>query len=203
MRVATRSGTATSRTNRCTTLLDEAIPARLADAEGSPVRKALDPHRRHAPWAGWADPLDRRSRHPPSAAMCPLLRREGASGGFGPAPVRDRPRRRPPPKGPRGPLRPPARGPRRDVVSRGPRPSRCPSFSSTWPRSSGSSSSRSPRLEGSARESSRSSSERTVANRDIRRRSWVPPQRGQTGFGSEIRMTRRLTVRRQSAQWYS
>src|SRR4029453_6227913 len=39
--------------NRRTTPLDEAIPARLADAEGSPVRKALDPHRRHAPWAGW------------------------------------------------------------------------------------------------------------------------------------------------------
>jgi hypothetical protein len=43
-----------------------------------------------------------------------------------------------------------------------------------------------------------------VAKRDMRRRRALPPQRGQLGgVGSEIRITSKLTGRRQSAQWYS
>src|SRR5207237_9554994 len=68
----------------------------------------------------------------------------------------------------------------------------------------GSFSSRSPTPPPPASDSSRASSDFTVAKRDISRLSAVEPQRGQAGVsGDERRRTSRLTRRRQSWHSYS
>src|SRR5438309_2010131 len=68
----------------------------------------------------------------------------------------------------------------------------------------GSFSSRSPAPPPSASDSSRASSDFTVAKRDISRLSAVEPQRGHAGVsGEERRRTSRLTRRRQSWHSYS
>src|SRR5437667_12237166 len=68
----------------------------------------------------------------------------------------------------------------------------------------GSFSSKSPMSGESASDSSRASSDFTVAKRDIRRWSAVPPQRGHVGAGAvDGRSTSQLSRRRQSPHSYS
>ena len=192
--------------SRRPTPLDQAIPARLADREGLPVGEALDPHRCSRPPTGRAGSARLPATRPARCPICPLLRRAGAPGGFGREPVRGRPLRPPPPsrlgRAPRSPLVSSSRAsstssPRSSPIS-------LPIFFIHRATLFGSSSFRSPeaRRIGEGVEPILLRANRREARHEPAELG--PPQRGQLGgVGSEIRMTRRLTARRQSAHWYS
>ena len=177
MRGTRRSGTATSRTAAGHDTARRGVPARLADPEG-PSPQTLHPHRRSPPGRCRPATASGTGRAARSCVRCWTARPRGWSE----ARARHRPSPPPPASGVSGPRRP------RSTVSSTSSPSvlahLAPHLLHPPGDALGSSSSRSPRLEGSARDSSRSSSERRVANRDIRRVSCVAPAaRTAGGFG--------------------